>query len=243
MQNKKILVTGGLGGIGRAIVEVAQEQGAQVVIWDIAEPPPELKNITTPVDAADETAVEAAFDVLATQGELPHALINAVGVFTALLPFEALDAEDFWRVMTTNLGSYFLTCRGLLRRTKDVAIVNVSSALGKRPIPLSTAYSASKASIDSITRSIALEYAAHGVRANAVTPGPVGGALLDNGLEEAAAVAGCQPQDVMGQLLSILPQGKLVTARDVAELSVFLASDKAAAITGQTFNVCCGYYM
>ncbi|TVM19205.1 hypothetical protein DPQ33_02265 [Oceanidesulfovibrio indonesiensis] len=243
MQNKRILVTGGLGGIGRAIVEVAHEQGAQVAIWDIAEPPSELRDVTIRVDASEEASVEAAFDDMAMQGALPHALINAVGVFTALLPFEALSAEDFQKVMNTNALSYFLTCRGLLRRTKDAAIVNVSSALGKRPIPLSTAYSASKAAIDSITRSIALEYAAHGVRANAVTPGPVGGALLDNALAEASSVVGCQPDDVQAQMLSLLPQGKLVTARDVAELSVFLASDKAGAITGQAFNVCCGYYM
>lgn len=243
MKNKRILVTGGLGCIGGAIVDTALEQGAEVTIWDIAEPPAERAGITTRVDAADEAAVEAAFDALAARNALPHALINAVGVFTALMPFEGLGYADFQKVMATNAGSYFLTCRGLLRRTKGVAIVNVSSALGKRPIPFSTAYSASKAAIDSITRSIALEYAQHGVRANAVTPGPVGGKLLDKGLEEAAAVAGCQPQDIGGQMLSLLPQGKLITARDVAELSVFLASDKAGAITGQAFNVCCGYYM
>lgn len=120
-------------------------------------------------------------------------------------------------------------------------MVSVSSALGSRPIPMSAAYAASKAAIDSLTRSIAVEYGPKGVRANAVNPGPVAGELLDRGLAEMAGGLGCPAETVRAQMLSVLPEGRLVTGEEIARAVLFLADDGAAGINGQTLNVCGSY--
>lgn len=237
LNGTQMLVTGGAGGIGRAIVSAGLAAGARVTVWDRASAGPHGADFAQ-VDLTSEAQVQAAFEALAARQALPQVVVNAVGVFTHLLPLEALGHEAFLDVLRTNLGAYFLVCREAIRRQSDgLAIVNVSSSLSQRPIPLASAYCASKAAIDSLTRSIAVEYGPKGVRANAVNPGPVGGALLDRGLEEIAGLLGCTPEDVRQQILAVVPLGRLVESREVAAATLFLASPEAAAINGQTLNV------
>jgi NAD(P)-dependent dehydrogenase (short-subunit alcohol dehydrogenase family) len=213
-----------------------------VVVWDRA--PGVVAGATGRiVDLTREDEVAAGFEELATDGVLPSVVVNVAGVFTALRPVGDVGFDGFMDVVRTNLGSCLLVCREALRRCPlpGLTIVSVSSALGARPIPMSAAYAASKAAIDSLTRSIAVEYGPRGVRANAVTPGPVAGDLLDRGLEEMAGFIGCPAEAVREGMLSVLPAGKVVAAGEIARAVVFLASDASPSINGQTLNICGGY--
>lgn len=241
LTGKTMLVAGGAGGIGRSIAAAGLAAGARVLVWDLAAPSTEGV-VHSAIDLTSEDQVRVGFDALERNGMLPSILVNAAGVFTQLKPFAGIDFDGFMGVLRTNVGSYFLTCREALRRHPEgLSIVNVSSALSKKPIGMSAAYSASKAAIDSLTRSIAAEYGPMGVRANAVNPGPVGGALLDRGLGEMAEELGCPAQAVMEKMLSVLPGGRLVELGEIARTVIFLAGDEAMSINGQTLNICGGY--
>lgn len=247
LTDKSMLIIGGAGGIGREITRQAVAAGAKVTVWDknpaTITDQGLLEKITIyGIDACDEGAVSKGFDGLEKDGRLPDILVNSAGIFTHLKPMGALDFAGFHAVMTNNVNACFLTCSEALRRFKDkLTIVNVSSALSKRPIPAAAAYCASKAAIDSLTRSINLEYAQKGVRANCVNPGPVEGSMLQSGVDEIAAGLGAPPEAIMAKILEVLPTGRIVTAREVAELVIFLATDQAASVSGQAINICGGF--
>jgi hypothetical protein len=244
LTDKSMLVVGA-GEIGKEIIRQALAAGAKVTVWD-KNPGPlaglKGKIIRREVDATSEKAVCEGFDALEQEGGAPDIVVNGAGIFTHLKPMGALDFAGFHAVMENNVNGCFLICSEALRRYKDkLDIVNISSSLSKRPIPTAAAYCASKAAIDSLTRSIALEYAAKGVRANAVNPGPVAGGMLQSGMEEIAAIMQAPPEAILGKILESLAQGRVVTPKEVAELVIFLASDQAASINGQTINICGGH--
>jgi len=247
LQKKTMLVIGGAGGIGQAIVEQALAAGAEVIVWDKDITPLAGAGLADRVkalelDACSEAAVRDGFAALEQEKKLPDILVNAAGVFINLKPMGVLDLAGFQAVMQTNVTACFATCSEALRRYRDkLTIVNISSALGKRPIPMAAAYCASKAAIDSLTRSIAFEYGAKGVRANCVSPGPVEGSLLQKGIAEIAAGLGAPTEAIMGKILEGIPQGRVLTSGEVAELVIFLAADQAQGITGQAVNICGGY--
>jgi len=244
LEQATVLVVGGAGDIGGAVVRRARQLGARTLIWDLREPDDVDPQHFRRLDAADEDEVGRGFVRLAEDRLLPDVLINAAGVFAQLKPFDALDLSGLLQILKINAGSCFLTCQTLLRhRPKQVSIVNISSAMSQRPIPMAAAYSASKAAIDSLTRSIALEYAQHNVRANAVNPGPVRGSMLDSGLSDMAEQAGCQTTDLEAGILQAIPQSRLIAPEEVAATALFLADDSASSITGQTINVCGGYQL
>ena len=238
LTGKTMLVAGGAGGIGRAVVAAGVEAGARVMVWDkVACAGGRVVDLTSEADVA------AGFAALAEAGMLPSVVVNVAGVFTELRPVADVGFDGFMEVLRTNVGSCLLMCREALRRCplEGLSIVSVSSALGSRPIPMVGAYGASKAAIDSLTRSIAVEYGPRGVRANAVNPGPVEGALLDRGLAEMAAFLGCPAEAVKAQMLAVLPSGKVVGPEEIARAVVFLASDTSPSINGQTLDICGTY--
>jgi NAD(P)-dependent dehydrogenase (short-subunit alcohol dehydrogenase family) len=242
LTGKTMLVAGGAGGIGRAIVAAGLEAGARVVVWDKATQSM-AGVVQRTVDLTRESEVAAGFEALAAEGLLPSAVVNVAGVFTELKPVGAVDFDGFMDVLGTNVGACLLVSREALRRCplEGLSMVSVSSALGLRPIPMSAAYAASKAAIDSLTRSIAVEYGPRGVRANAVNPGPVDGELLERGLAEMAGFLGCPAEAVRERMLAVLPAGKPVAAGEIARAVVFLAGDASPSINGQTLNICGGY--
>jgi NAD(P)-dependent dehydrogenase (short-subunit alcohol dehydrogenase family) len=247
LSEKKMLVIGGAGGIGRAIVKRSLEEGARVEVWDRALPPDDspyrVQGVAyRQVEAATEAEVFEAFEALESRHALPDILVNAAGIFTHLAPLASVSLSGFRKVLENNVVSCFLCCREALRRCSEgLVIINISSALSERPIPMAGAYSASKASIDSLTRSIAVEYGPNGVRANAVNPGPVEGKMLDEGVQEIASALGCSPSAIAGRMLESVPLGRLISPQEVAALVVFLAGEDASSINGQTINICGGY--
>ncbi len=247
LDKKTILITGGAGTIGSAVADLASNNGAKVLIWDkdvaaIRDLASKKQWAASQVDVCDEQQVTEAFELLISSGRLPDIVVNAAGIFTHLRPLEALELADFEEVIHTNLAAAFLTSREAIRHCgNNLIIINISSSLSQKPIPMAAAYAASKAAIDSLTRSIAIEYGPKGVRAVAINPGPVEGRMLCQGLTEIALAIGAPNEAIMEKIIQGLPTGKVVTASEVAALAIFLASRGADSINGQSINLDGGF--
>jgi NAD(P)-dependent dehydrogenase (short-subunit alcohol dehydrogenase family) len=243
LNKKNILIPGGGGEIGQNIAKSASEAGAGVTIWDKRTAEKSQDNYHYQIiDTSDEKAVRAAFAELEQEDKLPDILINCVGLFTYLKPFTALELNEFTKLFQVNTVSCFLTCREALRRYKEkLTIINLSSALSQKAIPLTAAYSASKAAIDSLTRAIAGEYGQKGVMAVSINPGPVAGAMLDNGVKEIAALVGAPEQAVRQQILDVIPSGSLTAKEEISSLALFIPMNKAPSLQGKQINHAGGF--
>lgn len=233
MPHGSILVTGGSGGIGRAIVRRAAEAGWRPVVLDLRAPADPLPNeVFLPCDFADLAAARATLAEAAAR-HAPTRLVNNVGIVRPA-PLEETRVEDLAAVMDVNLRSAVLAAQALLPAMREAGfgrIVNIASraALGKE---LRTAYAASKAGLIGLTRTWALELASQGITVNAIGPGPIATELFrranpDNSPRTRAIIEG-------------VPVKRLGTPEDVAHAAAFFLDDRAGFVTGQTVYVCGG---
>ena len=163
-------------------------------------------------------------------------LHNNVGIVPAG-PTERLTARQWRTGFEVNLTGMWLTCKYVLphlREQHSGAVVNISSMAGVMAGGEAIAYVTSKAAVNSMTRSLALEYAPHGVRVNAIAPG-----MMDTpmGVDQVARATGATRQDVAARRAAMIPMGHQGTSWDVANAALFLASDDAAFITGAVLPV------
>jgi NAD(P)-dependent dehydrogenase (short-subunit alcohol dehydrogenase family) len=184
-------------------------------------------------DASDGRAVAAMVEACVERFGRVDVLQNNVGILRVGGPVE-LDEAEWDRVLDVNVKSFFLTCKHVLphmERQGSGAIVNVSSIAGIRAaaVPL-VAYGASKAAVDQLTRSVALQYAAKGIRCNAVLPGLMDTPMIRFGLPEAYADGDVERMLELRHAAS--PTGRMGDAWDVAHASLFLASDEAKYVNG-----------
>ena len=248
LEGKTAVVTGAGRGIGRAVAEALAGAGASVVLAsrndaELAEAAMAVERcgqgrpaLAVPTDVRAAAQVEALFS-RATEyggGEPPSILVNCAG---RLLDRRLVDTgDDEWaEVLTTNLTSVFFACRAFGRRLRAERrpgrVVNVSSIFGHRGVPGYAAYAASKAGIDGLTRTLAVEWASSGIRVNSVSPGHVDTAM-------SAALA---DPVVERYVLGRIPAGRVAKPEEVADLVVYLASPAAELITGQTIILDGGY--
>ena len=225
---RSMLVTGGARGLGAAIAKTAVARGYDVVTIDIEPVTWSLPNVTSRVaSVADEDAIEAIFDEI----RLPDVVVNNAGI-VRFAPLVDLPAQDFRVVVDVNLVGTFLVARAAARRwiaaNRPGCVVNVTSMNGAVAGPNAGAYGSSKAAIALLTSQMALEWGRHGIRANAVAPG-----LIAAGMSEPIYA----DPDTSIARESKVPLGRLGTADDVAEVVLFLASDRAAYVHGQNIMV------
>jgi NAD(P)-dependent dehydrogenase (short-subunit alcohol dehydrogenase family) len=239
--NKVIIVTGASSGIGKATARLAVERGAHVVF--VARREHEMKSITTTMN---QTSVEIVSADLTKEDDRQKVisrtlqrfggidiLVNAAGIIgNGTIENTTLDQWD--RMMDINLKSVFrltqLALPSIIERKGN--IVNVSSVTGIRSFPNVLAYCVSKAGVDQLTHCAALELGSKGVRVNAVDPGVVVTNLHRNsGMEEEAY------KKFLEHSKTTHPIGKVGTPEDIAELILFLASDRAGWITGGSFSI------
>lgn len=240
LDGKAVLITGGATGLGTATARLARELGARVAI--AGRRADRLREAAAGIDAdtvvvpADVSREEDVTGMLATVrdrfGRL-DALINNAGVIRRV-PLAQEDVAGWDEVMATNLRGVFLCCKQaipLLSETRG-AIVNISSvlALAARPGGRSTAYDASKAGVLALTRSVAVAHGPAGVRCNAVCPGFVMTEMTREVWERWSP----QEREVF---LQAYPLRRLGTPEEMAKAIIFLASDAASWITGQTLIV------
>lgn len=248
-EGRRIAVSGGCGGMGRALVAELRRRGASVLVLDL---PQSLARHPLPegvqgfaLDARDAGAVARAFEALAGGVEALDGLVNLVGFAREKVPVAAMPDALWHEVVDGNLHATLYLCRAalpLLRRGRGAAIVNIASGLAVKPAPGYGPYSVSKAGVLALTRLLAQEEAPR-VRANAIAPSAVDTAFLRGGTgrggDEAEAVARL---DVAAYLQSI-PLGRMAEAADIVGPILFLLSPAAAYITGQTLHVNGGMLM
>lgn len=229
------IVTGAGKGIGLAIARRLTEDGCHVILVDVDDQAGseavitigEKKGAYYHCDIANEDEVTNLFEVVLRSHGAPDIVVNNAGILRDRMIWD-MTADDFDRVISVNLKGTWLMCRQaaiVMRERKSGAIVNVASRawLGN---PGQTNYSASKAGIVGLTRSLALELGRHNVRVNAVAPG-----LIDTPMTQ-----GLRP-DVLEKLIQAQPTKTMGHPDDVAEAVSFFASQRNRFITGQVIYV------
>ncbi|MBP7643236.1 MAG: SDR family oxidoreductase [Saprospiraceae bacterium] len=243
MKNKVVIITGAASGIGKATAELFAKEGASVVISDIQEA--EGKSTTENIIANGGKASFIKTDVsrpeemealvnfaIKTYGKLDIAVNNA-GIGGELNPIADMSIEGWNKVIEVNLNSIFYGMKYQIQamlKNGGGSIVNIASILGAVGFAGSSAYTAAKHGVVGISKAAALEYSSQGIRINAVGPGFIETPLL-NALDA----------EMKSQLASLHPIGRLGTSEEVAELILWLASDKASFVTGSYYPVDGGY--
>jgi len=241
---KVAIVTGASRGIGRAVAEMLAERGASLVLVGmdrarIGAVAGEIGRGTVSVagDVARAETARAAVDAaVATFGTL-DILANIAGAFPTALLQDTSD-EQFAQSIATNLQGTFAFCRAALpvmRGQGGAAIVNMSSMAARFPTPGLSVYGASKAGVEAFSRSIAAEVAPE-VRVNVVAAGPTA-------TETVRALIEADTTGATAAVTKSLPLGRLAKPREIAEVVLFLASDRASCMTGQVVHANCGGLM
>ena len=242
LEGKVAVVTGAGSGIGAAIARLFVVEGAKVVLGDLAESGAVLAAELSAdgfdvafqrVDVTDEISVAALMQAAASRfGRLDILIANA-GIPERKSPIHELDLADWRRVIDVDLTGVAICNKfaaGIMLATGGGAIVNMASILAHVGQENSNAYSAAKAAVVNLTRSVALTYARQGVRANCVSPGYVDTPLLAK-----------LPETTRQAMLIRQPIGRLARPEEIAQVVVFLASDRASIITGACINADGGY--
>jgi 3-oxoacyl-[acyl-carrier protein] reductase len=221
-KNRAAIVTGGLQGIGAAIAKRLEASGATVRVWDVAAK-------AGAVDVSDAGAVErAAAKALADLGKI-DVLVNNAGIAGLNLPTIDYPVEEWERVLRVNLTSQFLCCRAVaphMVKRKYGRIVNIASIAGKEGNPNAAAYSASKAGVIALTKSVGKELAQTGVLVNCVTPAAAKTAIFDQ-----------MTQEHINYMLSKIPMNRFVAVEEIASLVCWLASEDCSFSTGAVFDI------
>jgi len=235
------IVTGGGQGIGRAIAEKLADQGATVVVADLAGQNASQTAEGLPgavamgVDVTDRQGVQAMADeVMQLFGRI-DILVNNAG-WDKASPFVDSEPDDWDRAIAVNLYGVLHTCKAVLpimAAQGSGAVVNLGSDAGRVGSSGEAVYSAAKGGVIAFTKSLAREMARHQVRVNCVCPGPTDTALF-------ASFAGPKLREA---LTKAIPFRRLGQPADVANVVAFLASDEAAFVTGQTVSVSGGLTM
>ena len=246
LEGKVAIITGAASGIGKGIAEKFAREGAKVAIADINLETAEKtareigpSAMAVKVDVGDKACVEAMADKVEEKLGPLDIFVNNAGV-SYVAPF--LDcSEQLWdKTMLINLKGAFHGCQAAVKRMlprKKGVILNMSSQSGKAGNSQYAAYCASKFGVVGLTQSLAVEFAAEGIRVNAICPGVVFTPLWDAMIEDYAKKRNMEPEQVKPYLESKVPLGRLCTPEDVANTAAFLASDQASFITGQSINV------
>ncbi len=232
------LVTGAGRGIGKAIAAALARSGAAVAVNDIdadsaQRTARELGRGARafPADVSDPAAVERMIAAVVREMGGLHILVNNAGI-EYKTPILATPVEEWQETLAVNLSAAFYTCKAagpVLRDAGGGVIVNIASIAGHNiPLPNRASYVASKAGLIGFTKECAREFAAYGIRVNAVCPGVIETEMTAESRSNAAQIA---------KWLADIPQGRLGQPDDVAGLVLFLCSDGARYLTGQAINV------
>ena len=237
-EGQTAIVTGGAQGIGKAICQRLQAGGAAIAIWDLDQP---LADATAQelsgggavqafgVDVTDLASVEAALAATLERFGKVDILVNNAGISGPNATTWEYAPDDWHKVMALNLTGPFYCCRAVAPHLIENGygrIVSVSSIAGKEGNPGAPAYSASKAGLIGLTKSLGKELAGHDIAVNCVTPAAAKTAIFDQMSEEHIAY-----------MLSKIPRGRFALVEEIADTVAFAASRRCSFTTGSVFDV------
>jgi 3-oxoacyl-[acyl-carrier protein] reductase len=229
------IITGGAGGLGRAIAARLARDGARIALWDIDVAKVDAAARDIPgaqafaVDVTDYAAVEAAAREVERRYGRVDILVNSAGINGPIAPLIEYPIDGWRSTMALNLDGVFYCCRAVIPamlRNDYGRVVNMSSIGGKEGNPNATCYAAGKAGVIGLTKALGKELARTGVRVNAVAPAAIDTEML----------AQLTPEFRAGVIAKI-PMGRLGRADEVAALVAWLASDECSFSTGAVFDI------
>lgn len=243
MKNKTVIITGAASGIGKATAMLFGKEGANVIVSDIQETEGYIvvKEIIAgggkasffKTDVSKPGEMEALVDLaVKTYGKLDIAVNNA-GISGELNPIADMSIDGWQKVIDINLNSLFYGMKYQIQamlKNEAGSIVNISSILGSVGFAGSAGYTAAKHGVVGLTQTAALEYSAQNIRVNAVGPG-----FIDTPLLNALDI------EMKKQLVALHPIGRLGKSEEVAELILWLGSDKSSFVTGGYYPIDGGY--
>ncbi len=246
LQGKRVVVTAGAAGIGRAIIETFVGAGASVHTCDVDEAAlssvrgslPELG--ATVADVADAGAVDKLFDeALDGLGGL-DILVNNAGIAGPTAPVEDIAPDDWRRTIAVDLdGAFHCARRAIpeLKRAGGGCIVNIASTAGLFGFPNRSPYASAKWGLIGLTKTMAMELGAYGIRVNAICPGCVTGPRIDRVIAADAAARGLDVAEVRAAYEAQVSMRTFVDAVDIANMALFVCSAAGARISGQALAV------
>jgi NAD(P)-dependent dehydrogenase (short-subunit alcohol dehydrogenase family) len=243
---QRVLVTAGASGIGKEIARAFVANRATVCVCDIdvkaletaAKDIPSLLTMVCDVSKRQdiERMVPAAVEAL---GGL-DVLVNNAGVSGPTAPVEEMDPDAWEKVMQVDLtGTFNVTRMAIphLKKSSAGVIINMSSVAGRFGYPNRSPYCTAKWGIIGFTKTLSIELGPHGIRANAILPGAVGGARIERVFEGRAQASGEPIEEIRKEAMAAQSLKRMVDPKDIAALAVFLASDAAKSISGQMMPI------
>lgn len=241
LRNKVAVITGSARGIGRAIAELMAREGARVVVTD-RDGEEAVRTAASIGDAAVVVAADVSRpeEIEALFAEVGRALgridilVNNAGIGAARLVID-IELEEWERILRVNLTGAFLcsqqAARRMIAQGHGGKIVNIVSLSGQKGGVGRSAYGASKAGLEVLTKIMAVEFAEHGIAVNAIAPGPI---MTETG-------RGMHTKETVEAYHRLIPQRRYGEPAEIASAAVFLASDDASYVTGHTLNVDGGF--
>jgi NAD(P)-dependent dehydrogenase (short-subunit alcohol dehydrogenase family) len=229
----RVLVTAGASGIGHAIATGFAAEGAEVWICDIDEV------ALARAFPEDANQVATLFEEIHQGGPL-DVLVNNAGIGGPTGPIESMEPADWQRTLQVNLFADFLCCRQALPGMKargSGSIINLASTAGIMGYPLRSPYAAAKWGVVGLTKSLAMEVGPYGIRVNAICPGAVRGERMERILAQETAARGLPSARIEAEYSRQTSLRAWVDASEIADMVVFLASDKASKVSGQIIGV------
>ena len=222
LKGRTAIVTGGLIGIGAAIVKRLEASGAKVRVWDVGAK-------ADPVDVTDQAAIErATARAIAELGRI-DILVNNAGIAGPTVPVVDYPVVDWKRVIDIDLNGPFLCCRSVVPHMVKAGygrIVNIASIAGKEGNPNAAAYAAAKGGLIAFTKALGKELAKTGVLVNCITPAAAQTAILDQVTPEFAQF-----------MLSKIPMGRFVKVEEIAAMACWLATEDCSFTTAGVFDI------
>ena len=239
MLNNTVLITGASRGIGLSIAQSFSDEGFYVIgtsrsKFDLETALGTKDCSHIKLDVTDRDTIKEVYEQLKNENNLPGTLINNAGITKDQL-FLRMKDEDWDDVINTNLSSVFNITKAFIKpmlKEKEGRIINISSVAGLMGNPGQVNYSASKAAIGGFTKSLAKELASRNITVNSIAPGFISSDMTD-----------ALNDDQKAEILKQIPVQKFGNPKNIADLAIFLASEKARYITGQTISVDGGLYM